>query len=120
MSDEQEAIASRSTIGLTSAGEQALAVIMDKKWFATKDSAFKAAVAYAIANNLAPTASGSFNTIWNVGTLDKSGDFSAIVGLVLDQRNPWDAIKRLGDAGIRALAERAPVAEVPTEALLPD
>ncbi len=97
-----------------------MTVVMDKKWFATNSGAFKAAVAYAIENDLPATVGGSFSTKWNVGTLDKSGDFSATIAQLLDVRNPWDVIQGLGDAGIRALAERAPVADVPTEALFPD
>jgi hypothetical protein len=118
--DDATGVSSRSTIGLTAAGERAMEVLMEKKWFATNSGAFKAAVAYAIASGVEPTVGGSFKTIWNVGTLDKSGDFSATIAQLLDVRDPWDAIQGLGDAGVRALAERVAIADVPTEALLAD
>lgn len=112
--------ASRVTIGLTPQGVAALAVVMDKKWFATEAGAFKAAVAFALANDLPPTSGGSYNTIWNVGSLDRGGDFNATVSLLLGVADAWSVIPALGDAGLRALADRAPVADVPTEALILD
>ena len=114
-----ETKASRSTIGLSVAGGEALQAILDKKWFATSAAAFKAAVAYAIANDLVPTASGSYKTSWNVGTLDK-GDFSAVIGMMLGVDDPWPSVEGLADAGLRAMASRASEADVPTEALLPE
>lgn len=119
-SSSASATTSRVTVGLTPAGVTALAVIMDKKWFATEAGAFKAAVAYALANDVPPTQAGSYNTIWNVGSLDRGGDFSATVSLLLGATDAWALIPALGDAGLRALAERAPVADVPTEALIRD
>lgn len=109
---------SRTTIGLTSTGKKALDVLWDKGWFTTRDSAFKAAVAFAVANGISPTASGSFETVWNVGTLDRNGDFRETISLLLERQDPWDDIQRLGDAGLRKLAEIAPAADVPTEILL--
>ena len=93
---------------------------MEKKWFASLDAAFKVAVAYAIANNLIGTPDSSFSTIWNVGTLARGGDFKATVDAVVGEEVSWDRIQRLGDAGLRALAARAEIAEYPLEALLPE
>jgi len=109
---------SRTTIGLTSKGKQALDVLWDKNWFSTRDSAFKVAVAFAIANDIPKTEGGSFETVWNVGTLDRNGDFRDTISLLLNDDQPWDEIQRLGDAGLRKLAELAPAADVPTEILL--
>lgn len=110
----------RVTIGLTSPGRDALDRLMEKRWFTTKDAAFKSAVAYAIANDIPETAAGSFTTVWNVGTLDRNGDFRSTVALLLDDDQPWTHIQNLGDAGLRILAEKAELADVPTEVLLDD
>jgi hypothetical protein len=116
MSEPTDAV-SRNTIGLTQGGRDALDAIMEKGWFSGRDAAFKAGVAYAINLDLKPT-EGSFNTIWNVGTLDRSGDFLSIVSVFAEHPRPWDLVQGLGDAGLRAMAARASLADVPSEVLL--
>lgn len=106
------------TIGLTPDGRQALETLMTRKWFGTEAAAFRAAVAYAIANDIKPTETGPFDTKWNIGTLDSRGEFIGVIELVVGTSRPWDRCRRLGDAGLRAMAERAEVVELPTELLL--
>lgn len=110
---------SRTSIGLSAAGERAMEAIMAKQWFVTNAAAFRAAVAYAIANDLPPSPAGSYKTIWGVATLNKN-DFGATVALMLGIDDPWGAVEGLADAGLRAIAERASLADVPGEALLPE
>ncbi len=108
----------RATVGLTDVGRAALSRIMEHKWFSSGDSAFRSAVAFAIANDIHPAEAGHFETVWNVGTIDKGGDFRATVEMAVGRPVQWDEIQRLGDAGLRELAKRAEFTEYPAQALL--
>lgn len=105
MTGPQSARAERVTIGLTPAGRQALQVCMGRGWFVSGESALKFAAAYALANEITPTAGGSFETIWNVGTFSRAPEFRETVEIVTGSEDVWDAIQRLGDAGLRRLAD---------------
>ena len=96
-----------------------LAQVLEKGWFSSGDTAVKVAVAYALSNGLQPTTSGPFETVWNVGTLDRA-DFRAIVSLISGQSEIWGLVQGLGDAGLRELAQKALASDVPTELMLAD
>lgn len=109
---EAEESRSRRTIGLTQPARDALEEIQRQGWFATEAGAFKTAVAYAIARDVPETAGGQFTTKWNVGSLDPDGDFAETCRILLDTDDPWDRIQRLGDAGLREMANRMRISEV--------
>lgn len=117
MTEQDVTTPSRTTIGLTSAGKAALDRVLDANWFSSGDSAFRTAVAFAIAHEIPRTAEGPFETVWNVGTLDRE-NFRGLVALILGDEQPWEQIQRLGDAGLRVLAKMADDVDVPSEALL--
>jgi len=106
------------TIGVTEQGAEALDALLRRGWFSTEMAAFKAAVAYAVANDIPPTSEGRFKTTWNTGSLDKNGEFIDTLVLLLGPQRPWDQVRRLGDAGLRHLAARLDSADVPTELFL--
>ena len=106
------------TIGVTEQGDAALDSLLRKGWFSTEMAAFKAAVAYAIANDIPPTTEGRFKTTWNTGSLDKNGEFVELITMLVGPHRPWDQVRRLGDAGLRHLAAKVDRADVPTELFL--
>ena len=81
-------------------------------------AAFKAAVAYAIANNIPATTDGRFRTTWNKGSLERNDDFIEIISLFVGTNRPWDQVRRLGDAGLRQLDKKLDTADVPSDAFL--
>jgi hypothetical protein len=106
------------TIGVTEQGAQALERLLARKWFSTDMAAFKAAVAYAIANDIPPTADGRFKTTWNRGSFEGKDDFIEIMTLFIGTNRPWDQVRRLGDAGLRQIAKKLDSADVPSDAFL--
>ena len=114
--DEVAESSSRVTIGLTAKGADALNALMAKNWFGRNNYlAMQMAVAFAIANDIPMTTEGSFTTIWNIGTFDKTGEFKSTIGIFIDDSNIWDAIQRLGDAGLRVIETRLSSASFPSE-----
>jgi len=111
-------VSSGSTIGLTQQGRDALDVLEAKKWFANGVAAFRVAVTYAIANGVEPTTSGSFGTVWSVASIDREGDFKPVVELLAGSSLTWDAIQRLGDAGLKAMARESSAATLVKDVIL--
>lgn len=103
------------TIGVTEAAEEIIYRILERGWFGHEMTVFKAAVAYGIANDIPPTATGRFATKWNIGTLDRSGEFIEVVTMFYAEARPWDYIRRVGDAALKAIEPRINGAEVPSE-----
>src|SRR6266496_1549378 len=77
-----------TTIGVTEQGAQALERLLARKWFSTDMAAFKAAVAYAIANGIPPTSDGRFKTTWNRGSLERNDDFIEVISLFIGTNRP--------------------------------
>lgn len=103
------------TIGVTDEGNQVLERMIERGWFETDMAAFKAAVAFGLANCISPTESGRFQTKWNRGSLDQSGEFLEVVGLLYEGPRPWDHVRRVGDAALKVLAPRIERATVASE-----
>lgn len=106
------------TIGVTEQGDQIISKLLARGWFETDLAAFKAAVAYAIANDIPPTVDGRFQTKWNVGSLDRSGEFIEVVSLYTEGTRPWDLVRRLGDAALKALGPDIERVDVPSDIFL--
>jgi hypothetical protein len=117
--NESPGVTSRTTIGLTESGKDALAQVMAAKWFSEDRFAFKFAVAHALANSLPPTddSGGPFGTIWNRGTLDPDDRLVELVSIYSDESDIWDFIRRLGDAGLKDLAAKRSHIGMPSEVL---
>jgi len=110
--------ATRTTVGLTSEGRDALDRIMTAGWFTHNYDAFKFAVAFSLAAGIAPTDdTASFSTIWNRGTLDPDERLAKLVNLLSPAPDIWDQIRRLGDAGLREIVKRNIHIGFPSEAL---
>lgn len=106
------------TIGVTDSAEAVIHRILERGWFGHEMNVFKTAVAYGIANNIPPTSSGKFATKWNIGSLDRTGDFIEVVTLFYEQSRPWDYIRRVGDAALKVIEPRIERAEVPSDLFL--
>ena len=97
----------RTTVGVSSEGERCLALLMSRGWFDKELSAFRVAIAYALAHQLPPTEQATYTTKWNKGSLEQQGDMLAdLITQFYDTERPYDLAQSLGDAGLRALAER--------------
>ena len=84
----------------------------------TAGTAFKAAVAYGLANCIEPTTGGGLQTKWHVGGIDKTGEFLEVVRMFHEfgeNDRPWDYIRRVGDASLKAIGPRIEYADVPSE-----
>lgn len=98
-------------IGLTSAGQTALEVMMAEGRFATETDAYKFGISYAIAAGLeldeAPP--GGYNTKFNAGGgLDINGVIRDLIGVLAigDPIRPYATAEKLAEMGVRAVAER--------------
>lgn len=115
MDDEDASREDLVTIGVTEEGNQILEKILERKWFATDMAAFRAVVAFGLANQIEPTSNGRFQTKWNVGSLDRNGEFLDVVTMFYDGQRPWDFVRRVGDAALKALKPDLERADVPSE-----
>lgn len=115
---EFDQVSMRTTVGLTPEGRDALSQVMAAGWFSTDRDAFKYAVAFALAGEIAPTPDpATFSTIWNRGTLDPDDRLATLVSLLSASDDPWDRIRRLGDAGLRAMVKQNLHVGLPTDVL---
>lgn len=106
------------TIGVTDEAEAIIRRILERGWFGHEMNVFKAAVAFGIAKGIPPTVSGKFATKWNIGSLDRTGEFIDVVTLFHSEPRPWDYVRRVGDAALKAIEPRIDSAEVPSELFL--
>ena len=102
-------------IGVTPAADAVIQQLIERVWYSSEMGAFKAAVAYGLANGLAPTEGGGFQTKWHVGGLDRSGELIEVVSMFYDGERPWDYIRRIGDAALKHLQPRIEMADVPSD-----
>ncbi|GAA2755873.1 hypothetical protein [Actinopolymorpha rutila] len=98
-------------IGLTSAGQRALDVLMADGRFATESDAYKFGIAYAIAVGLdlddAPQ--GGYKTKYNAsGGIDLDGVIRDLLDVlhVGDRRRPYATAEKLAELGVTAVAAR--------------
>lgn len=107
--DAPVARAMRTNIGVTAQGAEALARLVAEEWFSNNIDAFRFGFAFALANEIPGSTepSGAFTEMtWNVGTVDPDGRLINLVDMQHPSEDPWDAIRRLGDAGVREMIER--------------
>lgn len=101
----------RTTIGVSVAGGKCLDLLMSKGWFDQEVVAFRVAVAYALANDLNPTVGETYTTKWNRGTLEQGTLLADLISLLRPSTRPYDLAQGLGDAGLKAMAEKARAGE---------
>ena len=110
-------------IGVTPQAEEVILRLIDRKWFNSEMAAFKAAVAYGLANCIEPTTGGGLQTKWHVGGIDKTGEFLEVVRMFHEfgeNDRPWDYIRRVGDASLKAIGPRIEYADVPSDLFVDD
>jgi len=98
-------------IGLTSAGQTALEVMMTDGRFATETDAYKFGISYAIAAGLDPdeAPSGGYNTKFNAsGGIDIDGIIRDLIDVLAvgDSRRPYATAEKLAELGVTAVARR--------------
>jgi hypothetical protein len=98
-------------IGLTSAGQTALEVLMTDGRFATETDAYKFGISYAIAAGFDPedAPSGGYNTKFNAGGgLDIDGVIRDLIDVLAvgDRARPYATAEKLAELGVTAIARR--------------
>lgn len=97
----------KKTIGLTPAGERAIARLMEQGWFKDRLDAARLAMAVAIRAGDVPRAVEGANTIWNVGSFDADGQMRQILPVLYPNcKTPYRAAESLVDRGLQRLAEQ--------------
>lgn len=103
----QSASDDRTTIGVSAQGEAALDLLMARGWFEKEVVAFRVAITYALAKDLPPTAQDTYATTkWNRGTLEQGDMLADLITQFHPNSRPFDLAQSLGDAGLKAMAER--------------
>jgi hypothetical protein len=98
-------------IGLTSAGQTALEVLMTDGRFAEQTDAYKFGISYAIAAGLDPdeAPTGGYNTKFNAGGgLDIDGVIRDLIDVLAvgDPSRPYATAEKLAELGVTAIARR--------------
>jgi hypothetical protein len=98
-------------IGLTSAGQTALGVLMADGRFATETDAYKFGISYAIAAGLDPDEAppGGYNTKFNAsGGIDIDGVIRDLIDVLAvgDPGRPYATAEKLAELGVTAIAKR--------------
>jgi hypothetical protein len=104
-------MAEKKQIGLTTAGNASLAILMEAGLFGTETDAYKVAIAYALAKDLDPAVApdGGYQTKFNAaGGLDVYNEIRDLIMILRpqDADHPYAAAERLAELGIGALASR--------------
>ncbi len=103
--------ADKKQIGLTPAGNAALAQLMDAELFATETDAYKVGIAYSLGKGLDPDEApeSGYQTKFNAaGGLDVYQEIRDVIGILRprDADRPYATAERLAELGVTALAER--------------
>jgi hypothetical protein len=98
-------------IGLTSAGQTALGVLMADERFAAETDAYKFGISYAIAAGLDPdeAPTGGYITKYNaIGGIDIDGVIRDLIDVLAvgDPGRPYATAEKLAELGITAVAKR--------------
>lgn len=117
-----EAVADKKQIGLTKAGNDALARLMDAGLFNTETDAYKIGIAYALAKGLDPDSApdGGYQTKFNAaGGLDVYQDIRDLIAILRpgDATRPYATAEKLAELGVTELAERIAAHESMAEVL---
>lgn len=101
----------KKQIGLTLAGNKALARLMAEGLFAIEGDAYKFGIAYAVATGIDPDAApdSGYGTKFNTtGGIDREGlvrDLLSVLNIG-DTTRPYATAERLAEVGLTALARR--------------
>ena len=98
-------------IGLTSAGQTAIEVLMADGLFATETDAYKFGISYAIAARLDPdeAPTGGYTTKYNaMGGIDIDGVIRDLIDVLAvgDPGRPYATAEKLAELGVTAVARR--------------
>lgn len=101
----------KQQIGLTSAGDEAIQIMLDEGRFASQTDAYRFAISYAIAADLDPGAApkGGYNTKFNaLGTLESGSSIRDLIDIigVGERRRPFATAEKLAELGTREIARR--------------
>src|SRR5829696_10408053 len=112
----------KKQIGLTAAGNAALAQLMDAKLFASETDAYKVGITYALGKGLSPddAPDRGYQTKFNAaGGLDVYHEIRDVIAILRpsDADRPYATAERLAELGITALAERVALHENPADIL---
>jgi hypothetical protein len=95
----------KKTIGLTEQGKATLNQMVEGMGFKRDMDAAKFAFAFAVEKGCEPAAIEGTGTIWNVGTLDESGDIKTLIENLYPQaEHPYRALESLMSSGLGLLA----------------
>ena len=94
----------KRTIGITSANERVLLVLVSEGLFASEVEAAKFAMAHAIKAGTGRGTTEGAGTKWNVGSVDSDGALKAIVeALFPEERQSYRLVEHLMNEGLRLL-----------------
>lgn len=101
----------RVTVGLTPEGEQKLATVMESRFFTEELTAYRVAIAVALAEDEVETSGELKNvrTKFNVGSLEQEGRLREMIELLKPQgaeAGVMTLAERLADAGLEILAQQ--------------
>lgn len=101
----------KKQIGLTLAGSEALAELMEKRLFHSETDAYKCGIAYALGRGLSlgDAPDGGYQTKFNAaGGLDTYQELRDLISVLLPEASerPYAAAEKLAELGITALAAR--------------
>ena len=95
----------KKTIGLTDSGKATMEHMVEVVGFKRDMDAAMFAFAFAVEQGCEPGPIEGTGTIWNVGTLDESGDLKALIQNLYPQTQfPYRALESLMNTGFGLLA----------------
>lgn len=98
------------TVGVTDAGAQHLAALMDTEWFETEMAVYLLAISTALARNLVVSEKplAGVKTKFNVGSLDRDGRLRDLVQLMGPENlsDPYEYAEKLAEVGLEFLKNK--------------
>lgn len=101
----------KQQVGLTSAGDEAIQVLVSDGYFASQVDAYRFAISYAIAAGLDPADApqGGYSTKFNaLGTLESGSSIRDLIDIlsVGETSRPFVMAEKLAELGVREIAHR--------------
>jgi hypothetical protein len=91
----------KKTIGLSLSNKALLMNMMERDWFKDQMDAAKFAMSFAIRTGVPPIKGEQSETVWNVGSLDSSGELRTIISaLTGEMETPYRLAEQYMNAGI--------------------
>lgn len=108
ISENEQAEETRTVFGASEDGFEAINYLVEeKKWFVDERTAFRTALAYAVARKLNPSSGVKYKSKWNIGTLEQSGRIELLLIEAGYSKDPYTFVNALGDAGLKELHIKA-------------